>query len=168
MLLVHHTDGNLVVVDAKGGQRALTTDANGTTRTYDFPVPAPDGRSIAYVQTERGEDGLRSSLIRHELRGERHTLFSSDEVAPFYLYWSPDSNQLAFLGGSTGGMLLQTVNTRGTPAVKRVTPGEPSYFSWRPDSEQLLLHTRGAAPLGSVAVWGLDDAAPRPIRVAPA
>ncbi len=162
VLLVQHADGNLALVDAKGGQRALTNDADGKTRTYDFPVPSPDGRSVAYVQAEREDSGVRSSLIMHELRGKPPTLFSSTTVAPFYLYWSPDSSQLAFLGGSTEGMLLQNVNTRGEPAVKQVTPGEPSYFAWSPDSKQLLLHTRGVAPRGSIALWSSDDSEPQP------
>jgi TolB protein len=168
VLLVQQRSGNLVLVDAEGGQRALTTDADRATRVYDFPVVAPDGRSVAYVETLVEDDGFQFSLIMHELRGERHTLFTSDEVSPFYLYWSPDSRYLAFLGGVTGGMVLNNVNTRGTPDVKLVTPGQPSYFSWRPDSQQLLLHTRGAAPRGTIGLWNLGDAEPQILPAPPA
>ena len=160
-LLIQRADGNLALLDAQGQRRQLTTDADGRTRSYGFPTPAPNGRSVAYVETVRTTDAISSSLVVHRLQGARRVLFGSRDAQPFYLYWSPDSAHIAFLTGDTGGMMLRTVNAQGTPVPQQIIPGQPSYFSWTPDSRRLLLHTGGSAPGGSLSLWSIGDDMPR-------
>lgn len=161
VLLIQHSDGNLVLADAAGQLRPLTTDADGNKRIYAFPVPAPDGRSIAYVETLHGTEAVTSSLVVHHVRTERRAVFDSTDIRPFYLHWSPDSRQIAFLASDRAGMVLHTVSAQGEPALQRVTPGQPSYFSWSPDSRRLLLHTGTFGPRGSLSTWALGDDKPR-------
>jgi hypothetical protein len=168
-LLIQHADGNLVVQDSRGRLRPLTTDADGRGRIYAYPVPAPDERSVAYVATVHGTTAVSSSLVVQSLEGDRRTVFDSSTSHPFYLHWSPDSGQIAFLASDTAAsMLLRTVNTSGDPAPQQVVPGDPSYFAWTPDSKRLLLHTGGHAPGGYLSLWGFGDKAPRKFQAAPA
>lgn len=166
VLLIQRGDGNLAVQDARGGLRPLTTDADGRTKFYSYPVPAPDGLSIAYVQTLHGTSAVTSSLVVQRFHGGPRTIFDSLTLRPFYLHWSPDSRQLAFLASDGQTMLLHTVNTLGAPVPQRVIPGDPSYFSWTPDSQRLLLHTGGSAPAGALSLWTLGDKQPRKLDAA--
>jgi TolB protein len=168
VLLIQHQDGNLILADAAGDLRPLTTDADGRGRIYAFPVPAPDGRAVAYVETLHGTSDVTSSVIVQRLRGGRAAVYDSRTSRPFYLYWSPDSRQLAFLSGDPDGMVLRTVNTLGKPAPRQVIPGQPSYFAWTPDSRRLLLHTGDVAPRASISIWSFQDTQPRPWAAQPA
>ena len=167
-LLIQRADGNLLLVNPDGETRLLTADADGRLRLYAHPVPAPDGRSIAYVQTLHSTSVVTSSIVVHRLRGSRRTVYESIESRPFYLHWSPDGRHLAFLSGDPDGMVLRAVNTRGEPAAQRVILGNPSYFAWTPDGQRLLLHTGGSRPTGSLAVWTLGDTEPRRLASPPA
>lgn len=160
-MLIQQADGNLVLLTEPGQSRPLTTDADGRRRIFAFPVPSPDGRTIAYVDTLHGTDGVTTSLVAHTVRGARRVLFESDESQPFYLYWSPDSRHIAFLTGAQQGMFLRAVNVLGQPAPQQVIAGQPSYFAWTPDSAGLLLHTGGSAPAGTLGTWRLGDSEPQ-------
>ncbi len=166
-ILLEQGDGNLALVDTQGAVKPLTTDADGTKLSYSFAVPAPDGSLIAYVETLHSSQAMTSSLVVQQVAGARHTIFGSQQLQPFYLHWSPDSKQIAFLSSTSDDMLLQTVGVDGKPA-QPVTLGQPSYFAWTPDSHRLLLHTRGEAPAGSLSVWSLGDRQPTPLRPTPA
>lgn len=159
-LLLQQEDGNLILVTQPGQSRALTTDADGSRRIFAFPVPSPDGRTIAYVDTLHGTDGVTTSLVTLTVRGTHRVLFESDESQPFYLYWSPDSRHIAFLTGGQQGMFLRAVNVVGQPVPQQVIAGQPSYFAWTPDSKGLLLHTGGSAPDGTLGTWKLGDTEP--------
>ncbi|MBA3947196.1 MAG: hypothetical protein H0X37_21875 [Herpetosiphonaceae bacterium] len=166
-ILLQQGDGNLAMVDSQGTVKPLTTDADGAKRSYTFAVPAPDGSRIAYVEILRSSRTVTSSLVVQQVTGARRTVFDSQELQPFYLHWSPDSQQIAFLSGTNDDMLLQTVGVDGKPA-QHVTLGQPSYFAWTPDSHRLLLHTRGEAPAGSLSLWNLGDPQPTPLKPTPA
>ena len=159
-LLIQQADGNLLLVSLPDQLRPLITDADGVQWRYAFPVPSPDGRMIAYVDTLQGAPGV-TTLVMHRIRGDRRVLFESADSQPFYLYWSPDSRQIAFLSGDQQqGMVLRTVNVLGKPAPQQVITGQASYFAWTPDSKRLLLHTGGDAPEGTLGTWTAGDAQP--------
>ena len=167
-LLIQRADGNLALVAPDGQTRTLTSDSDGRLKLYAHPVPSPDGRGVAYVETVHGTNAVTSSLVVHRLRGERRTVFESVESRPFYLHWSPDGAQIAFLASDPDGMVLRSVNTVGRPVAQHVVLGDPSYFSWTPDGQRLLLHTGGSAPAGSLSVWSLGDTEPRKLAAEPA
>jgi hypothetical protein len=160
-LLIQQANGNLMLVSEPDHFRPLTMDGDGRRHIYAFPVPSPDGRMVAYVDTLHETAGVTSSLVVHAVQGPRRVLFESEDSQPFYLYWSPDSRHIAFLAGEQQGMLLRAVNVLGEPTPQQVIAGQPSYFAWTPDSERLLLHTGGSAPEGTLGTWALGDTQPR-------
>jgi len=166
-ILIHASDGNLLLAKLDGTTEPLTVDADGQGNTYLYPTPAPDGRSVASVAITHTQTTAGASLVVHQLDGSRTTLYDDPAGAPFYLSWSPDSQRLAFLAGSDGGMTLHGVDVGPQPNLRRITPGNPSYFAWSPDSQRLLLHTGGAAPKGVIQLyeWGAEK--PTPLQLSP-
>lgn len=137
-VLVAGADGNLFLVAPDGSERfALTTDAS-RSRRYVQPTWAPDGQRIAWARL----DGQRSFLETSRFDGSERS-----EVAvpflPFYIYWSPTSDRLAYLSNwlslDQPSMALRMVDVVEGVA-KTLAEGSPFYFSWAPDGQRLLTH----------------------------
>lgn len=152
-IVANDTTGNIIVVREGNPPLALTSDA-GASVQYLQITPAPDGEQVVYVAVERA----RSRLLVQKLDGGApRTVFESSELRPFYIYWSPDSRQIAFLA-SDQTMHLYLVPADGSSAAREIREGNPSYFAWTADSTRLILHTGGLAPRGSIATYTLDGA----------
>ncbi len=115
---------DITVIDAAGGNRhVLSRDAADS-----YPVPAPDGRTIAYVHD------AEVRLVRPDGTGMR-TLpririnYNTDASGP-YLSWSPDGRKLAYLTGSSNVQTRIAVADAGGTGKPTVitTPG------WRSDT----------------------------------
>lgn len=142
--------GNLNVVGLDGSHTILTTEASDGLQ-YLQPTPAPNSKQIVYIAAQLS----RTRLIVQNLDGTQpKVVFESADLRPFYLYWSPDSKYVAFLA-SDSTMHLMLVPADGSEAAFEVREGQPSYFAWTTDSQQLLLHTGGVAPRGSHALYDL-------------
>ncbi|MFQ5854757.1 MAG: TolB family protein [Anaerolineae bacterium] len=147
--------GNIYTIDRQGGNRlALTDDAQIPTgsegRLYRFPTWSPDSRWIAFVgiQASEGRPQTNTLYSAPAAGGEFLRLFSSQESAPFYLYWSPDARRLAFLASEDGGLSLRLASLDGQTQL--LDTGAPFYFTWSPDSETLITHVGGALPAGRI------------------
>lgn len=158
-IVIQQADGNLALADARGQIKPLTSDADGRTRTYTQPTPAPDGRSVAAVSVQQSSTERNSALVVVDLEGRPTTLFEQTGSEPFYLAWSPDSARLAFLASGTGTFTLHAAEADGQTRAQAIAPGQPLYFSWSPDSTQLLLHVGGSGYDGGTLqlyTWGDD------------
>lgn len=166
-LLVLGTDGNLFTVNPDGTARlSLTTDAS-RTRSYAQATWSPSGAKIGWTMVEQKGAELTSTLLTSRPDGSERTA-TDTRFAPFYLYWSPDDSQLAYLSnwlndkGQT--IALHTVDlANGDNEPMLIETGQPLYFSWSPDSKQMLTHVaneRAAlVTLASGAVKVLSEAA---------
>jgi len=147
------TDGNIYTVDQAGNkQTPLTADA-ATSETsqlrYGFPTWSRDGKRLAFVGYNQSEEGTQATLYTADRDGENQVeAFQSDSAAPFYLYWSPDSQSVTFLSTTPGGdsLKLDMVPAEGGE-VKTLDAGQPYYWSWAPDSKSMLVHVNGASNL---------------------
>lgn len=134
------TDGNIYTV-APDGTRPVALTHNRLTGTdaYNHALAwSSDGRLAFVSSTDEG-----SALFTAQPDGvERTRVFSSGpDAAPFYLYWSPDGRQLAFLSPSPFDQLtLWIANGHAADSAQTVAHGSPSYFSWASDSQSLLVH----------------------------
>jgi TolB protein len=149
------TDGQLGIVANDGSDRRMLT-SDGVR--YQFPAWAPDGRRIAAI----GSDGWRGSvrIVEDGLGGgedQPQELYSSAERSPFYLYWSPDGQQVSFLANDRGGIALHLVPADGSQESRVLTRGQPMYWDWTSNSDQLLVHSGGSsenARLGFIDTTG--------------
>lgn len=129
-------DHQLATISPDGSDGRQLTDQN---RRFDFPAWAPDGSQLAvtsgdslYVlpDEERGENSLPSPIYRNR------------EQPPFYLFWSPDSNQVSFLTNHPEGLALYLANANESGQSARLLEiGSPFYWDWMPSSDQILIHT---------------------------
>lgn len=149
-------DGNIYTIDQSGGKlTALTDDAHpqpeggGITRFYNFPTWSQHDRSLAYLGITVEENGdARAQIHAGPIDKEAEVIFDSEDDFPFYLYWSPDGENLSFLSrGITGGsMALQVVTAEGDDSFV-VDTGTPYYWAWSPNESQVFVHVGGAASL---------------------
>jgi len=147
------TDGNIYTIDPSGGEkRAVTTDGettlgeSGIARQYQFPAWSPDGRRLAFVGLDRSQSGVeRVRLFTARQDGsDLVSAYESTVEYPFYLYWSPDSDQVAFLTTLPDqGITLKIVPATGGE-TRTLATGSPFYWDWAPDDRTLLIHTGGS------------------------
>ena len=136
------TDGDIYTIAPDGSDPQTVTrdlDANGIQ--YEALAWSPDDHLAFSSRTDEA-----SALFTSEPDGSDRTQVYSGgpDVAPFYLYWSPDSRWITFLTSSRSGVDLRLADGHAGDSSRIVAQGSPSYFSWSPNSQSLLLHTGGA------------------------
>jgi Tol biopolymer transport system component len=163
-------DGNIYTIDHKGENRkALTQDASlspgqgETFRQYMYPTWAPDGIHLAFIEFSLSqESGPHSRLLSvNTVNLESIETFASDEFFPFYLYWSPDSQKISFLGNATtqGDLALHLAFTDASQN-QVVDMGQPYYWDWSPDGKEIISHTGGSIesdPEAKLAFIAMQD-----------
>jgi Tol biopolymer transport system component len=142
--LILSEEGNVFTLKPDGvGRFDLTNDA-GPNHFYTQPTWSPTGEHIGWAEVNRSAEEFSGALLTSGADGSGlmrvEALFP-----PFYLNWSPDGNQLAFLsnwmGQSATTIALRLVDVaRGDIEAKTLGVGAPFYFSWSPDSQQILTH----------------------------
>ena len=107
-------DGNVSTYDPVTSiVTPITTDA-GPGRVYSQPTWSPDGTRLAFVENTAPVSGIQAASgirrvglsAQQAVPGSVHiapvtggdTAVVTTPFSPFYLYWSPDGSQLAFLG----------------------------------------------------------------------
>jgi TolB protein len=162
-------DDNIYTIDQYGeNKQAVTSDAQsiadgeGESRAYQQPTWSPDSTRVAFIQTSRSGNRTQMAALftAQPDGGDLVETYSSENKFPFYLYWSPDSQQLSFLttGGSESGLVLYMVPPQGGEA-QVLGIGQPFYWDWSPDSQSILIHTGGSTrtnPDARLALLGLD------------
>jgi Tol biopolymer transport system component len=144
------TDGNIYVTDQSGRSPFAVTDnavipesQASDFRYYQYPTWSADGKQVAFVSAE-GAGGAQTSagMFVYNVEDETTTkIFSSESEFPFYLYWSPDNDNVTFLSTSAAGrsLLLQSVPV-GEGERVILDAGSPYYWSWAPDGNAMIVH----------------------------
>jgi len=134
--------GNIVTMEPDGTDVASASEDGGGRVTYFQPIWSPDGSTISVTKSEAGTFSI--DLIDVET-GERTSTVTATNV--FYQYWSPDGSKLATLAVTVPGELGLNVFIIGEGSgPDRLADGQPLYFSWSPDSSDVVGHV-GNAPL---------------------
>jgi len=149
-------DGNIYIVDQSGRSPDQITDdavvpetANSEFRFYQYPTWSADGNLLAFVRAS-GEGGAQtlSDMFVQNVEQERvEKIYSSETEHPFYLYWSPDNENVSFLSADARGqsLLLQSAPADGDGGRVVLDSGSPYYWSWAPDGSVMIVHTGSAA-----------------------
>lgn len=130
-------NGQLVTSSPTGETQRQLTGGDGR---YQFPAWSPDGNSLAAIATE----GRRAAIYRFpdETEAALTELYASSSETPFYFYWSPDNETIAFLANHPRApMALHLVGTDGSDDSRLVTTGGPFYWEWTAAGDQLFIHT---------------------------
>ena len=149
-------DGNIETADQTGGGvTQLTADAGsreGVRRWYTSPTWSARGRRLAFVRFEQLADGSIRGAILTTDRASRNpqVVWESGELAPVYLYWSPDSRWISVLSqrSAEGGMELGLVDPAGKLSYKPLDTGLPLYWAWDPGNRFMLAHVGGGTASG--------------------
>jgi TolB protein len=157
-LAVLDADGQLVTMDPDGSDEIVLDEVEPGTSQVRQPTWSPDGRSVAWVQVEVTEAGAVSASIATAGDDGTRPSTSRTEVVPFYLSWDPTSSRIAYLGAPSDtfielGVLEAAGRSSGTP----LDAGQPVFFSWGPDGDQLLVHV-GAERLDRLGLDGSTSA----------
>lgn len=127
--------GEIFSVPAKKGvTRRLTQSPNVHERNVSW---SPDGKYIAYISDETGEDQL---YMRPQEGGEAIALTTQNDVYPYEIEWSPDGKKIAW---SDKKLRLRYVDIQSKQIIEidQAEAWEIRDFSWSPDS-RWLAYTR--------------------------
>lgn len=149
-------DGNIATIDqTRGGLTQLTDDAGsreGVRRWYTSPTWSARGRRLAFVRLDQLRDGsVRGAVVTTDSASRNpQVAWESDQLAPVYLYWSPDSRWISVLSqrSAEDGMELGLVDPSGRLSYKPLDTGLPLYWAWDPDNRFMLAHVGGGTTSG--------------------
>jgi len=160
------SNGSLATMDGHGGS-SVTYSAPDVA--FSFPTWSPDGTRIAAL----GNTGSESAVYVFAARAdgtaaapEPAVLYRSAGAPPFYLYWAPDSQKVAFLAQEADAISLQVAPADASAKPAIVRRGAPLYWEWV-DPSRVIAHVGldgSDAFLGEV---GLDGTATEPKGLTP-
>lgn len=157
-------DGNVRLVDQKGGHAVeLTQDASSGPDhqvSYGLPTWSPDGGRVAYPGYRVDAQGVTAWIAFTDRSGGRsRRAYTSTDLRPIYLSWSPDSLRIAILSTATtrGTLELGVASAEAEDDYRPLDTGQPYYWDWLPDNRTLAVHV-GAERLSLLAVDGAGGA----------
>ena len=155
-------DGDIYLMNSDGrGLLQLTEDGSLDPQalantSYAWPTWSPDGERLAVsrVTRQNAPDGEIESAIQmlDASSGEVTVVYENPPVTfpfianriPHYMYWSPDSTQLAFLANTGDGdgltLFAAPLNEGQRSNPIPIIIGAPIYMAWDPVSYLMLLH----------------------------
>ena len=154
-------DGNIATINPDGSDpRRLTRSEARVERAghvlaqaadsesfYTWPTWSPDGSRLAASRVRSRGDSTQLSLeIIDASSGVSKRVYENEpgtilvaQGAPHYIYWSPDSQHLAFLATTGRHLTLFLAASQGEPSPTPIALGSPTYYSWARDTGSLLI-----------------------------
>jgi WD40 repeat protein len=170
--------GLIAVVDDSGALSTMDDGGGSVVRypapgvVFGFPAWSPDGSRIAVVGQNAGYAAIYVFTVpKGDVRypdpiPKPVVIYRSADRPPFYLYWTPNGDAVAFLATEATEISLRIAPADGSAPVDGSGPnsiirtGAPLYFDWV-KADRLLLHV-GLGSEAFVGEVGLDGASVRP------
>lgn len=177
------SDGNIYVTTPDLGEPlALTDDATappeGSGLSYPRVSWSPDGK-LAYASVIRSGNHARARLyVKADLESAPKLVGVSEDHFVIYIHWAPtpcpdrdECSRLAYLIEEPDGIGLRFVQTTPEGTTNQLLGlGWPFYFSWSPDSQEMIWHTGGASRFNEdarIAHFRLEDGEASKLDVQP-
>lgn len=143
--------GELFSVPAKHGP---TRNITGTPGVHERNAAwSPDGRWIAYVGDQTGEDEI---WVRpQDGSGEPRQLTTGADTYKYELAWSPDSKRIAWTDRKNRLQFLDA-ETKAVTLVATAEAFEIRDFAWSPDSRWLAYTKPEVRSFPNIYLYGLD------------
>lgn len=141
IVLINDED-QIEIVAPDGFARQTLTDEKDIF--FQFPAWSPDGSQIAAIGSKFNGGGVYAlSEIENEAESANlEELYFSSPQNPFYLYWSPDSQQISFLANKpSAGLGLNLLDVADAASNRVIATGSPVYWNWTQNSREILLHS---------------------------
>ncbi len=135
----------------KGGARNLTRTSGAHDR---FPVWSPDGRSIAYISDQSGEDEVW--LVAQDGSSQPQQLTTGGSAQRYAPHWSQDSKKIAF-GDKDGRVYVVTVATKQMRMIVDAPNGQITDYEFSPKGNFVSYTMGGRNGVTSVYIWSSDD-----------
>ena len=151
------TDQQLVSIPMSGETASLAGSASFASHTvYNWPTWSPDASKLAFTSfSDNGDFGGALWLV--DIPGGLPDKVFQDpddtigrfvaQRSPHYIYWSPDSDRVAFLAPTPDSLVLYMIETNDPHHPEVLSFGAPSYMAWSPDGQYLLHHLVDAVDL---------------------
>ncbi|MBD3170076.1 MAG: protease, partial [candidate division Zixibacteria bacterium] len=148
---VFSSRGELFTVPAKEGNTRNLTGTSGANERE--PAWSPDGRWIAYISDESGEEELYA--VSHN--GEEQLRLTTDGYCHRYRpFWSPNSKNMAF-ADKTGKLFLLEVKSKDVKMIDQSKMGGLRYCSWSPDSRFIAYGKQDEDRITCIFIYSLDN-----------
>jgi tricorn protease len=150
--------GNTFTVPAKyGATRDLSTKSGVHERDSSW---SPDGKSIAYISDESGENEL---YVRSQDGSEKPVQVTSGADTYYYApKWSPDSTKLLW-SDRMQRLRFVTVATKSVTLVDTATAFEISDYAWSPDSQWVTWARPEDARIQDIWLYSVSSARKFPV-----
>ena len=144
------TDQELVSIPMAGETASLVGGAFFDNHTiYNWPTWSPDATKLAFTSYSANGDFPGVLWLVDIPGGLPDKVFQDPDDtigrfvaqrSPHYVYWSPQSDRIAFLAPTPESLVLYMIETADPPHPETVSFGAPSYMAWSPDGQYLLHH----------------------------
>jgi len=135
----------------KGGTRNLTRTSGANDR---FPAWSPDGRSIAFISDQSGEDEVWIASQDGSAASQQITTAgSAQRYAPV---WSPDGKKIVF-GDKNGRVYVVTVATKQQQMIVDAPNGQITDYEFSPKGNYIAYTMQNPEGVQSIYIWRSED-----------
>ena len=144
----------------RGGARNLTRTPGAHDR---FPIWSPDGRTIAFISDQSGEDEVW--LVSQDGATQPQQLTTGGNAQKYAPRWSNDSKKLVY-GDKNGRVYVVTVATKESKQVIDAKNGQIQDYEFSPKGNYIAYSNQNENGVASVYVWSVEEN--KSYRVTPA